>query len=115
MRFASSSGKVVIELEVTSDPAESSVGNTASWAADAWYQFAFVRSMSAVRAYHYVNGSLDGEDNSADNANPHLAWNQLVILSDFGGGNMWGPGAMSEFRILNTSLSHLSFPRLDSS
>ncbi|MHA2374213.1 MAG: DUF2341 domain-containing protein, partial [Candidatus Thorarchaeota archaeon] len=29
MRFASSSGKVVIELEVTSDPAESSVGNTA--------------------------------------------------------------------------------------
>ncbi|MFW9961870.1 MAG: LamG-like jellyroll fold domain-containing protein, partial [Candidatus Thorarchaeota archaeon] len=61
--------------------------------------------MAAVRAYHYLNGSLDAEDNSVDNANPHLAWNQLVILSDFAGGNMWGSGAISEFRILNVSLS----------
>ncbi len=105
MRFASSSGSVVTHMEVTSDDDETCVSNTDSWTGGAWYQFAFVRSMSAVRAYHYVNGSLDTADTSSDNANPHLAWDDFVILSDFSGGGMWGSGAISEFRILNVSLS----------
>ncbi|MFX1415616.1 MAG: DUF2341 domain-containing protein, partial [Promethearchaeota archaeon] len=105
MRFAASSGKVVTHMEVTSDTDETAVGSTSLWYADSWYQFAFVRNMAAVRAYHYVNGSLDGEDNSADNANPHLVWDNLYVLSDSLGGNMWGPGAVSEFRISSVSLS----------
>ncbi|MHA1966063.1 MAG: LamG-like jellyroll fold domain-containing protein, partial [Candidatus Thorarchaeota archaeon] len=105
MRFATSSGLVVTHIEVTSDPDDSCTGSKSSWEADTWFQFAWARSMSAVRSYHYLDGSLDAEDNSADNANPHLAWNQLAILSDFAGGNMWGPGAISEFRILNVTLS----------
>ncbi|MFW9796231.1 MAG: DUF2341 domain-containing protein [Candidatus Thorarchaeota archaeon] len=105
MRFAASSGLVVTHMEVTSDIDETCTGSKSSWEADTWFQFAWVRSMSAVRAYHYLNGTLDAEDNSADNANPHLTWNQLAILSDLSGGNMWGSGAISEFRILNVSLS----------
>ena len=105
MRFAASSGSVVTHMEVTSDNDETCVSSTDSWIGGSWYQFAFVRSMSAVRAYHYVNGSLDTADTSSDNANPHLAWSQLSILSDLSGGNMWGSGAISEFRILNVSLS----------
>ncbi|MFW9893511.1 MAG: DUF2341 domain-containing protein, partial [Candidatus Thorarchaeota archaeon] len=105
MRFAASSGLVVTHMEVTSDIDETCTGTKSSWEADTWFQFAWVRNMAAVRAYHYLDGSLDAEDNSADNANPHLAWNQFAILSDFVGGNMWGPGAVSEFRILNVALS----------
>ncbi|MFX0145577.1 MAG: DUF2341 domain-containing protein, partial [Candidatus Hodarchaeota archaeon] len=105
MRFSSSSGVVVTEIEVTSDPDESCTGNKNSWAADTWFQFAYTRSMSAVRAYHYINGSQDAEDNSADNANPHISWDRLSILGSLSGSNMWGPGAISEFRILNITLS----------
>ncbi|MFW9963940.1 MAG: DUF2341 domain-containing protein [Candidatus Sifarchaeia archaeon] len=105
MRFATSSGLVVTHMEVTSDIDETCTGSKSSWEADTWFQFAWVRTMSAVRAYHYLNGSLDSEDNSADNANPHLAWNQFTLLGDFTGSNMWGSGAISEFRILNVSLS----------
>ncbi|MFX1272710.1 MAG: LamG-like jellyroll fold domain-containing protein, partial [Promethearchaeota archaeon] len=104
MRFASS-GIVVTHIEVTSDNDDSCTGTKNSWAADSWFQFSFVRSTAAVMAYHYINGSLDASDNSADNANPHLPWDQLAILSDFSAGNMWGPGAISEFRILGAVLS----------
>ncbi|MFW9884508.1 MAG: DUF2341 domain-containing protein [Candidatus Thorarchaeota archaeon] len=104
IRFASSSGLIVTHMEVTSDVDETCTGSKSSWEADTWFQFAWVRSTAAVRSYHYVNGSLDAEDNSADNANPHLAWDQLMLLSDFSAGNMWGPGAISEFRILNVVL-----------
>ncbi|MHA2072494.1 MAG: LamG-like jellyroll fold domain-containing protein, partial [Candidatus Thorarchaeota archaeon] len=103
IRFASS-GIIVTHIEVTSDNDDSCTGNKNSWAADSWSQFSFVRSTVAVEAYHYVDGSLDASDNSADNANPHLPWDQLTILSDFSAGNMWGPGAISEFRILSVAL-----------
>ncbi|UCH05047.1 MAG: hypothetical protein JSW05_02495, partial [Candidatus Thorarchaeota archaeon] len=104
MRFAASSGKVVTHMEVTSDLDETCASSTSLWYADSWYQFAFVRNMSAIRAYHYVDGSLDFEDTSADNENPHLVWDNLYVLSDSVGGNMWGPGAVSEFRISSISL-----------
>ncbi|MFW9912439.1 MAG: LamG-like jellyroll fold domain-containing protein, partial [Candidatus Thorarchaeota archaeon] len=104
IRLASSSGLMVTHMEVTSDDDETCTGSKSSWDADTWFQFAWVRSMSAVRSYHYVDGSLDAEDNSGDNANPHLAWDQLRLLSDFSAGNMWGPGAISEFRILSDVL-----------
>ncbi|MFX1438919.1 MAG: LamG-like jellyroll fold domain-containing protein [Promethearchaeota archaeon] len=104
IRFAASSGLIVTHMEVTSDNDETCTGSKSSWEADTWFQFAWVRSTAAVRSYHYLDGSLDAEDNSADNANPHLAWDQLMLLSDFSAGNMWGPGAISEFRILNTVL-----------
>ncbi|MFX0048638.1 MAG: DUF2341 domain-containing protein, partial [Candidatus Hermodarchaeota archaeon] len=105
MRFSGSSGVVVNHIEVTSDSDETCTGNKDSWAANTWFQFVYSRSMSAVRAYQYINGSLDEEDNSADNANPHLPWNQLSILGSLSGTNMWGSGAISEFRMLTISLS----------
>ncbi|MFX1324089.1 MAG: DUF2341 domain-containing protein, partial [Promethearchaeota archaeon] len=105
MRFSSSTGVVVNHIEVTSDNDETCTGNKNSWAADTWFQFVYSRSMSAVRAYQYVNGSLDAEDNSGDNANPHLLWDRISILSSSVGGNNWGPGAISEFRILTVTLS----------
>ncbi|MEJ2248442.1 MAG: DUF2341 domain-containing protein [Candidatus Lokiarchaeota archaeon] len=104
MRF-DTDGTVNVYLEVTSDNSEGSYGNKNSWAADTWFHFTYTRSMSAGEAYHYVDGSLDVTDTSSDNANPHLSWDQLAILSDHYGGNIWGSGAISEFRILNVSLS----------
>ncbi|MFW9830029.1 MAG: DUF2341 domain-containing protein, partial [Candidatus Thorarchaeota archaeon] len=104
LRFTSS-GVVVTHIEVTSDNDESCVGTKNSWAGDTWFQFVNSRSMSAVRSYHYIDGSLDAEDNSADNANPHIPWDRLSILGGLSGSNMWGPGAISEFRILTITLS----------
>jgi hypothetical protein len=104
LRFTSG-GVAVTQIEVTSDDDDSCVGNKNSWAADTWFQFANSRSMSAARSYHYIDGSLDAEDDSADNANPHIPWDQLSILGGIGGSNMWGSGAISEFRILNIAIS----------
>ncbi|MFW9956393.1 MAG: LamG-like jellyroll fold domain-containing protein, partial [Candidatus Thorarchaeota archaeon] len=58
MRFATSSGLIVTHMEVTSDNDETCTGSKSSWEADTWFQFAWVRNMAAVRAYHYLNGSL---------------------------------------------------------
>ncbi|MHA2185662.1 MAG: DUF2341 domain-containing protein, partial [Promethearchaeota archaeon] len=105
MRFASSSGVVVNHMEVTSDDDETCTGTKNSWAGDTWFQFTYLRNMAAVEAYHYIDGSLDELDNSADNANPHLPWDRLSVLGSHSGTDMWGPGAVSEFRILNIALS----------
>ncbi|MFX1239761.1 MAG: DUF2341 domain-containing protein [Promethearchaeota archaeon] len=103
MRFTTS-GTVNVYLEVTSDNSEGSYGITDSWAAGSWSQFTYIRDISLSRAYHYINGTLDVTDSSSDNANPHLPWNQFSILAGIGGSNIWGPGAISEFRILRTVL-----------
>ncbi|MFW9877356.1 MAG: DUF2341 domain-containing protein, partial [Candidatus Thorarchaeota archaeon] len=98
-------GTVNVYLEVTSDTSEGSYGNKNSWAADSWFQFTYFRSMSLSKAYHYINGIQDVVDSSSDNANPQLAWNRCSILAYHDGSNIWGPGAISEFRILQTVLS----------
>ncbi|MFW9897623.1 MAG: LamG-like jellyroll fold domain-containing protein, partial [Candidatus Thorarchaeota archaeon] len=104
MRFTTS-GTVNVFLEVTSDNNEGCYGVKNSWAAGSWFQFTYVRSMSLVRAYQYVNATLDVVDNSADNANPHLPWNQFSLLASIDGSRVWGSGAISEFRILNVAVS----------
>ncbi|MFW9822755.1 MAG: DUF2341 domain-containing protein, partial [Candidatus Thorarchaeota archaeon] len=104
MRFTTS-GTVNVYLEVTSDTNEGCYGVKNSWAAGSWFQFTYVRSMSLVRAYQYVNATLDVVDNSADNANPHVPWNQFSLLASIDSSRIWGPGAISEFRILNVAVS----------
>ncbi|MHA1914758.1 MAG: DUF2341 domain-containing protein [Promethearchaeota archaeon] len=104
MYFSDSTGVVIFHLEVTSDDDETCVGNIGSWTGNEWYQFVYSRSMSDVMAYQYVNGVLDEADNSADNANPHNPWDRLSVLGSPAGTNMWGPGAVSELRILNINL-----------
>ncbi|MFW9874818.1 MAG: DUF2341 domain-containing protein, partial [Candidatus Thorarchaeota archaeon] len=104
MRFTTD-GTVNVYLEVTSDTSEGSYGNKNSWTADSWFQFTYFRSISLSRAYHYINGIQDEVDSSSDNANPHLPWNRFSILAYYDGSRIWGPGAISEFRILQTTLS----------
>ncbi|MFW9783800.1 MAG: DUF2341 domain-containing protein, partial [Candidatus Heimdallarchaeota archaeon] len=104
MRFTTS-GTVNVFLEVTSDTSEGSYGNKNTWPTGSWFQFSYVRSMSLVRAFHYVNATLDTTDSSSDNANPHITWDQFSIAASIDGSRIWGPGAISEFRIINIALS----------
>ncbi|MFW9773838.1 MAG: DUF2341 domain-containing protein, partial [Candidatus Thorarchaeota archaeon] len=104
MRFTVD-GTVNVYLEVTSDNSEGIYGIKDSWAADTWFQFTYARSISLATSYEYVDGILDLDDTSSDNANPHLPWDQFSILATLGGSGVWGPGAISEFRILQTTLS----------
>ncbi|MFX1455875.1 MAG: DUF2341 domain-containing protein, partial [Promethearchaeota archaeon] len=104
MRFTTS-GTVNVYLEVTSDTSEGSYGIKNSWAADSWFHFTYVRSITLSNARHFINGTVDVEDTSSDNAYPHLPWNRISILANIDGTDIWGPGAISEFRILKSSLS----------
>jgi len=104
MRFTTS-GTVDVLLEVTTDDSEGSYGIKNSWAGGSWFQFTYVRSISMSRAYHYVNGIQDVLDTDGDNASPHLTWTRFSILAYIDGSRIWGPGAISEFRILSFPLS----------
>ncbi|MFX1428966.1 MAG: DUF2341 domain-containing protein, partial [Promethearchaeota archaeon] len=104
MRFTTS-GTVNVYLEVTTDDSEGSYGIKNSWAGGSWFQFTYTRSISSSRATHYINGVQDVIDTSSDNAAQHLVWNTFSILAYIDGSRIWGPGAISEFRILSVPLS----------
>ncbi|MHA2035469.1 MAG: DUF2341 domain-containing protein [Promethearchaeota archaeon] len=104
VRFRSSTGSGVGSVATALDASDSCDGVKNVWAADTWFHYAFRFSVPIQTTTLYLNGIVDGNKVDSDLSVPHSAWNSLSIASDYGA-NVWGSGAISEFRVLKTALS----------
>ncbi|MFW9773418.1 MAG: LamG-like jellyroll fold domain-containing protein, partial [Candidatus Thorarchaeota archaeon] len=103
LRFynGSSIGSVATAL----DNRDSCDGTKNVWAADTWFHYAFRFSVPIRTTTLYLDGStIDGIKVDSDLSVPHSIWDKLCIGSDWGS-NVWGSGAISEFRVLKGPLS----------
>jgi len=104
VRFRSLTGSGVGSVATALDSSDSCDGTKTVWAANTWFHYAFRFSVPIKTTTLYLNGTVDGIKVDSDLAVPHSDWNMLSIASDYGA-NVWGSGAISEFRILKTALS----------
>jgi len=104
VRFYPGGGYTVGSVATTTDENDSCDGVKNVWAADTWFHYAFRFSIPIQTTTIYINSTVDGFKDDADLSYPHLAWNRLTIGSN-DGTNVWGSGAISEFRVVNIPLS----------
>ncbi|MHA2120211.1 MAG: LamG-like jellyroll fold domain-containing protein, partial [Promethearchaeota archaeon] len=98
------SGNAIGSVATSLDDSDSVDGIKSVWAADTWFHSAFRFSVPIRTTTLYLDGTVDGIKVDSDLQVPHSAWDMLCIASDWGS-RIWGPGAISEFRVLKTDLS----------
>ncbi|MHA2281741.1 MAG: LamG-like jellyroll fold domain-containing protein [Promethearchaeota archaeon] len=97
-------GVAVGSVATSLDDSDSVDGTKAVWAPDTWFHYAFRFSVPIRTTTLYLNSTVDGIKVDSDLQVPHSAWDKLCIASDYGA-YVWGPGAISEFRVVRTDLS----------
>ncbi|MFX1457228.1 MAG: DUF2341 domain-containing protein [Promethearchaeota archaeon] len=98
-------GNAIGTVATANDNSDSCHGTKTVWAADTWFHYVFRFSVPLKTTTLYLNGTVDGlKYEATDLSVPHSDWDKLCIGSNWGS-NVWGSGAISEFRVVKGPLS----------